>query len=193
MMSEYKSTNFNYHDQKPCENFMFMNPSDIDGVAVQSVAVWLHSSVQNGLIFLYTSPICDATVINNATENAFTSEDSNLVSIYNGQGALFQGDHTNSIVEGGVWACINADQATWNAFSVVQIGKTDMTVPDGYYQNGHIPGSETQPENRASGQQANTYKVTKWAAYVWEQVGPAPYNSLADPNTYIIGESTGGD
>ena len=193
MMSEYKSTDFTYHDNKPCENFMFADPSKINGVQVQSTAVWLHPSVQNGYVFLYTNPVCDATVINNKTENQFTSDDSNLVAIYNGQGALFQGDSTPSTVESGVWACLNANAASWNAFSVVQVGTTDMTIPTDYYQNGHIPGSETQPKNRAPGKGANTYKNMPWAAYTWEQVGPAPYNSLADPNSYIIGESTGGD
>ena len=142
MMSEYKSVNFNYHDNKPCENFMFADPKNIDGVEVQSVAVWLHPSVQDGYIFLYTSPVCDASVDNNKTQNQFTSLDSNLVSIYNGQGALFEGDDTPSTVEPGVWACVSSKAATWNAFSVVSIGTTDMTIPSDYYQNGYVFLSE---------------------------------------------------
>ena len=190
MMSNYSSTNFNYHDNKPCENFMFMDPTKIGSTQVQSAAVWLASSVENAYIFLYSHPFCTTTVLNGATEHAFTSDDSNIVAIYNGQGALFQGDTTDSIVEGGVWACLTGP---WNAFSVVQVGTTDMTIPTDYYQNGAIPGGDTQPNNRAPGQGANKYKDDEWAAYTWEQVGPAPYNSLADPETYIIGESTGGD
>ena len=191
MMSEYKSVNFNYHDNKPCENFMFADPKNIHGVEVQSVAVWLHPSVQDGYIFLYTSPVCDASVDHNKTQNQFTSLDSNLVSIYNGQGALFEGDNTPSTVEPGVWACMSAKAAPWNAFSVVSIGTTDMTIPTNYYQKEHIPGSEIQPKNRAAGQGANNYKNMPWAAYTWEQVRPAAYNALADPKTYANGETLG--
>lgn len=84
MMSEYKSTDFTYRDDKPCESFMFADPSKIKGVQVQSAAVWLHPFVQNGYVFLCTNPVCDATVINNKIEKKFISGDSNLVVIYNG-------------------------------------------------------------------------------------------------------------
>ncbi|KAK4690970.1 hypothetical protein P7C71_g5934, partial [Lecanoromycetidae sp. Uapishka_2] len=193
MMSEYKSTNFKYHDNKPCENFMFMDPSKIGGIEVQSVAVWLSASVENAYTVIYTSNVCDATVINDATESEFSSEDSNLVYMYNGTGALYQGLTNDSIVGDGVWACVKSPGAVWNAFSVVQYGTTDMTVPGNYYVNGHIPGSETQPKNRAPGQHANTYKHDAWAAYTWEQVGPDPPNTGPTAATLPFWLSTGGD
>ena len=188
MMSEYRSTDLGYHDNQPCENFMFANPQSIGDVQVQSVAVWLHPSVTDGYILVYTNPVCNATVLNNHTAQDFSSEESDLVDIYDGTGALFQGDHTNSIVESGVWTCISAPAAIWNAFSVVQIGRTDMTVPSDFYENGVIPGVATQPKFRYPGHSALVSNSTSWGVGTFAQVGPAPYNELAYDDYYSNGE-----
>ena len=181
-MSEYHSTDFHYHDHRPCENFMFKAPLSNDNVKVQSVAVWLDSSVTDGIIALYSSPVCDVTVIDNQTFSKFERSDvSNLVFLYNGTAAHWEGDEEDPTVEAGVWACINPGNMVWNAFSVVRIGETKMTIPDGYYQNGHIPASQVQPKNPAYN---NTYGP--WAAIDWRGVGPAPQNSL---NEYSISGS----
>ncbi len=174
MMSEYRSKDFKYHDNKPCENFMFQAPENIDNVQVQSAAVWLASSAQQAYIMLYTNPVCNATVVDGKTASQTDSGFSDLVAVYDGTGLQYSSSSDSTPpTTSGTWVCLPGE---WNSFSVVQYDQTDMTVKKPFYQHGQIPPSETQPKNRAPGQGANNYKAKQWETGVitetWTQ--PAP-------------------
>ena len=184
MMSEYKSANMNYHDNQPCENFMFKNPKNIDGTEVRSAAVWLSSSVQNAYIFLYSNPVCNATVFDGKTASQWEAGWNDIAAVYDGQGLQYSSSSDSTPATAtGTWVCLPGN---WNGFSVIEVGSTNMTLPDkNYYVNGRIPPPATQPKNRAPGQGANNYKYADWLTNDITQVGPAPINPVSWPVTGI--------
>lgn len=179
MMSEYRSKDMNYHDNQPCENFMFQDPKDIDSVKVESAAVWLSSSVQNAYIFLYSNPVCNATVEDGKTAPQAEAGWADIAAVYDGTGLQYSSSSDSTPpTTSGTWVCL---PGSWNAFSVVQYGQTDMTVKKPFYVDGEIPPSATQPKNRAAGQGANNYKYAKWLTNDITKVGPAPLNPEKTP------------